>query len=329
MEVTLFHQLYNSYGGFKSFCVVGDYLSLDIPNFGTAIDDLYITFHFKQDGPARKSLEDLHENFHKNLSKLPKCTFYRKKKTLQLEILATFTTGQEINRNSKAPIQINPEWARATFDVISEHLSVIKAKLKASDNFDFDAFRQYFDQKLKSIPTDKTELDRIQKIASDLRKEAREKLDDWEKLGLPWDDYHPNARDIVSLPFQWSNTDEFSPNGNDTGADVLAMFEDWNKKNKSNPMIFLRELFSGWEVDISKPYESEYTSYTYFQGVVGLAFASCKLRGVCEVELRDMAIEAIDKYLDDIEGETSWEHLDDCMNKQKLSRKTLKAMPSP
>jgi len=158
---------------------------------------------------------------------------------------------------------------------------------------------------------------------------AFEKLDEWEKLGLDWDDYHPNAKDVVPVTKLWDSADEFAPNGNDTGADTLGFFADWNKRNSGkSTLIFLKDLLKNWEVDIDDPYESEYSSFTYFQTVVGLAFASAKLRGECEQLLKEKALLSIQRYLDEIAGRTEWEHRAECERTLKTSMEVITDMPN-
>ena len=303
------------------------HLEFEMPFFGGAINELDITLHFFHDGPARKTLEDMQEKFHKNLTSLPKCTFYRNKNRLVLDFEAKFTTGYEIQKNDKPPISINPEWVKATLGEIINQLPLIKSKIKKSDDFDFNSFESYITSKFENIPLSISALEKIEQHVSEYKNQTFDKLDDWEKLGIDWDDYHPNARTIIKYSFQWSGIDDFSPNGNDTGADVLSMFKDWNKRNKkTSPLIFIEKLLTGWEVDINNPYDSEYTSQTYFQSIVGLAFASYKLNGECDEKLKEMAISAIDKYLKEISAETNWEYLEECQKKQNLCKQTLEKM---
>jgi len=329
MDITVSHRLYNSFGGHKSISLVSELLEYKIPNFGDAIKELEITVHFYHDSPARKTLEKMQEEFHKNLEKLPKCTFYRKKQRLSLEIEGRFTTGYEIERNRKPPIQINPEWVKATLQEIISFAPLIKQKIKKSDKFDYSEFEDHLNATLNNIPNSIDELENIHEIVSERRKMAFNKLDDWEKLGLDWNDFHPNAREIVPIPNQWSCTDEFSPNGNDTGADTLEIFRKWDKRNSSNsPLSFLSKLLNDWEIDINSPYQSEYSSYTYFQSVTGLAFASAKIRGCCEQGLKDKAVTAIDEYLNSIKNNTTWEFKGECEEKLKFSKKTIEEMPT-
>ena len=329
MNITVSHRLYNSFGGHRSISLVSALLEYEMPQFGDAVHELEITINFYHDGPARKTLEKMQEEFHKRLETLPKCIFYRKKRRLSLEIEGKFTTGHEIESNQKPPISINPEWVKAALEAVIDFSYLIQQKLKKSDDFDYAAFQGHLNSVLNNIPDSSDELERIHDIVTKCRKEAFNQLDDWQKLGIDWDDFHPEAREIVPIPNQWSCTDEFAPNGNDTGADVLEIFRKWNKKNnKKTALSFLEKLLSDWEVSLDDPYRDEYSSYTYFQAVVGLAFASAKFRGFCEQDLKDKAVTVIDRYLHSIEDNTEWEYKAECEEKLKLSRRIIGEMPN-
>lgn len=328
MKIIVSHRLYNSFGGHKSISIVAELLEYKMPNIGDAIQELEITLHFFHDGPAKRSLQKTQDEFHEYLKSLPKCTFYRKKQCMKLEFEAKFATGFEIEKNKKPPIQINPDWVKSTFKEIINFLPLIKKKLKKSDRFDYERFEEHISTTLAEIPKNIDELENIRDIVAKRRKAAFDKLDDWEKLGLDWDNFHPNAKNVVPAPSLWSCTDEFSPNGNDTGADTLSFFLKWNKSNSdTTALAFLKKLLSDWDVEIDAPYKSDYSSLTYFQTVTGLAFASAKLRGKCEQELKDRAILAIDKYLESIKDIADWEHKKDCQYKLGLSKKVIEAMP--
>ncbi len=271
----------------------------------------------------------MQDKFHENLKSMPKCTFFRKKQRLVLDIEAKFTTGYEIERSKKPPIIINPDWSKSALIEIQDHLPIIESKIKKTDDFDFNLFEAHINRKLESFPTETSELEKIKTIVSTRKKEEHEKLDDWQKLGIDWEDYHPSSKAVVNHPFQWSCTDEFSPNGNDNGADTLELFRTWNKRNrKSSTMEFLSDLISRWNVDKNDPDEPGEISYTYFQIVVGLAFSSAKIRGYCSEELKILAISLIDKYIESIADEKKWPHKEECEKKQKLNRATIEKMPN-
>ena len=120
-----------------------------------------------------------------------------------MDIEGTFTTGYEIKRQRKPPNQINPEWVKATLETIVEGLPIINHKIKKDDDFDFGGFRQFLTAKLDEFPLSVEKLESIQDVVKARRKAAYEKLDDWGKLGIDWEDFHPNARELVPIPFQW------------------------------------------------------------------------------------------------------------------------------
>jgi len=328
VKLYILHQLYNCYGGHKSISLVSDLLEYAEPDFGTAIEDFEITLHFNHQSPTKSPSDPMYKSFHDNLKKLPKCTFYRKKKRLALEIEGTFTTGHELEKNRRPPIKINPDWVKGALSDIADNLPLIKAKIKKSDDFLFSDFESHILKTLDEMPTDIDELEKFSERVQQRKDESFEKLDDWEKLGLDWSEYHPSARDLVPLPELWSCIDEFSPNGNDTGADTLAIFRDWNKRNKSTPsLIFLTKLLQDWEIDIKRPYKNEYSTHTYFQAVVGLAFASAKIRGECEQTVKEKASVAIKDYLERIANITNWEHKKECEEKLENALKVITDMP--
>ena len=163
------------------------------------------------------------------------------------------------------------------------------------------------------------------KIDDNISKEIIEEL---KERG--WSDmieHFTTTKEMLPYAFLWSTSDYFSPHGNDTGFDVLALFRDWNMSYPlSPPMEYLKELFRGWEIDIENPYDKDYTSYssmTYYQSIVSLAIAVVKVRREFEPNVSLMAVEAIDKYLKEIKVETDWESLKECEEKALLVRKLL------
>ncbi|MCV6623459.1 MAG: hypothetical protein OIF51_17100 [Cellvibrionaceae bacterium] len=327
MKISALHRLYNVYGGQKSISMAGYWLEHNSPEFGIAIDEIEIIMHFYHDGPARKSLESMQKEFHQTLKSLPKSKFLRKKKQLTLEIEGTFITGYEIERLSKPPIQINPAWVKSALHTIVEALPFLEKKLKKSDDFDFKSFKAYCKDRLSALPSTIEELQPVYDEVLSSRKAAFEKLDPWEKLDISWEDYHETARALLPDPFLWSVTDEFSPNGNDTGADTLELFKEWNKKNETRCTIeFLSKLMIDWEIDIKSPYANEYSSYTYFQATVGLAFASAKIRGECEDELKKLASAALDRQINTMSLDVGWEFKDECVNKLAICKSIIEKM---
>ncbi|MGD1840973.1 MAG: hypothetical protein ACFB0B_08775 [Thermonemataceae bacterium] len=60
---------------------------------------------------------------------------------------------------------------------------------------------------------------------------------DDEEIGLAKTTSHPNFNTIVEEAFYYDLMDDFSPFGNDTGADTLMTLSDWIKENSSDEGI--------------------------------------------------------------------------------------------
>ena len=160
----------------------------------------------------------------------------------------------------------------------------------------------------------------MHKIDENIEKNIIDELNErgWEEVL----DSFSQTKSLLPYAFLWSTSDYFAPNGNDTGFDTLASFREWNTQNLHlSPLNFLRDLLESWEINIEEPYDEDYDSYcsmTYYQSVVGLAIAVVKIRGKFDKKLSTMAIEAINKYLNEIEVETKWVHLKECQEKALL-----------
>ena len=78
----------------------------------------------------------------------------------------------------------------------------------------------------------------FRKINSRFETEWKQRLaqmDPWERLGIDWDDWHPAARKLLNDPFFWDQGSDYSPHGNDTGADLLADFKKWHGQHPQVP----------------------------------------------------------------------------------------------
>lgn len=127
--------------------------------------------------------------------------------------------------------------------------------------------------------------------------------DEWE---LSPQNSHPRAARLLADQFYWDPADDNSPFGNDTGADTLALFREWRKRNaRSAPLDFLNELLGGWGVadggwDAVGPArvrrlleEDEYSLIVRDDAVIALAFGQLLLEGVIDGETRRRALSAL------------------------------------
>src|SRR5581483_7953999 len=112
-----------------------------------------------------------------------------------------------------------------------------------------------------------------------------------------WIDFHPKAREVLDSPFYWECGNDFAPNGNDTGADVLHGFRKWRMKNVRTPSRqFFQQLMRAWEVNPKG--NDDFSVQTFDQSAIGLAFAHLKFDAACPKWLKDTALAAVKRQRD-------------------------------
>jgi uncharacterized protein YfeS len=129
--------------------------------------------------------------------------------------------------------------------------------------------------------------------------------EDWE---LVPENGHKNAQILLTEAYYWDCTDENSPLGNDTGADVFTFYSEAIEEDPSlDPVIFLEALLESWEmliddwtlVDASeisqRVADNLYTLRTSDDAVIGLAFGMCIIHGYVDSRIREMALIAVQR----------------------------------
>ena len=135
-------------------------------------------------------------------------------------------------------------------------------------------------------------------------------FDDPEGEVLSRETSHPNFVNTLTEEFYYDCTDEFSPFGNDDGADTLASLEEWYQQNGDlkKPLKFLKELIEenwGFETKYMKLIdkeqilkinsENEFMFDTIDHSIVATAFGQYKIEGTLSSDLKDLANIAIDR----------------------------------
>jgi uncharacterized protein YfeS len=289
MKIWVSIHTYNTYGGHTTLSLIGQYFASGQPNFGSAIRELDINIYFASGEGPKKTLESLHERFRLFIERLPAAKFYRKKAKFEVSYVSRLGDSRLIGYG---PVKFDLFLSGAR--EIAGELSVIGRKLKRSDDFDFDGFSKWIRERLDSLPKGLEELEILKERLDAEAKAERDAMDEWEKLGIDWEDYHPQAREILDQPFYWDCTDDFAPNGNDTGADVLGLYAERKKRTKNlSGMKFLEGLIRGWGFDASQPSDDELLTVTTEEARIGLAFAQLKVDGVCEDAVCVAALDSI------------------------------------
>ncbi|MEY2427961.1 MAG: hypothetical protein QOJ40_846 [Verrucomicrobiota bacterium] len=279
---------YNSYGHDPTLSLISGLILTDAPAFGPGVSELTVTFHFPHSGPPRISLEQLYAAFHSDRLKLPKVVFERSRGKVSIDIASNLSKGTERERCRDLSLPL----LRGAFTETLAALRLLKGRFTAKDDFLLDEFLSHCLQRGENLPRTEDALSLLKKRHNEREAAIRTALSPWERLGIDWRDFHPDARRILDDPFFWKQADDFSPHGNDTGADLLSDYRLWLKRYPaSDPLDFYRRLIAGWG------FSDESTDPTFRsvsdEAAVALAFAELKLRGACRPSVADLARQAL------------------------------------
>jgi len=302
MKMRIYAKSYDSWGGNPHLSLIGDFLLREASSFGTAIEEIEFTLVLPDRGPPKTTLGSLFETHHRYRASLPKVTFHRKKKRVEIAIASEAMDGRDWKFTPITDLTI---FSRGVVEVIAG-LDLLQKRLKTSDDFNLDALMSQCAASKALVPSNENDL---QIIIAELRaadEKRRAGMSPWEKLGIDWEDFHPKAKSILDDPFFWNCTDDFSPNGNDTGADLLEGYRDWLKKHKEgHPAKFVEALAKRWGYNGRTDMDEE----TRDEADVALAFADIKLRGGCDAQARQRALDAIKNQRRIANDATDWPHL--------------------
>jgi uncharacterized protein YfeS len=301
MEFYVMAKSYNCYGGHTTLSPIGQFLLRGAPDFGNAINEITVTLHFPSSGPAKKTLEQLLDRHNSHRASLPKITYRRVKGKVEIDVASDLMDGRDWKPSPRLSL---PLFARGVDEVIHA-LSLMGKRLKHTDAFDLDAFLSLCESARQRIPISE---DALQDLAAELNaadQARRAAMSPWEKLGIDWEDFHPRAREILDDPFFWECADAFSPNGNDTGADLLEAYRDWLKRHKNGESIdFLDRLAKQWGYSDIDGMDEDVRD----EAAIALAFADLKLRSICDQEARELALKSINRQRAEAEAATDWSH---------------------
>lgn len=307
---------YNCYGGHPTLSLLGDFLLLDAPDFGDAIKEIELILRFADSGPPERTLEGMYESFHANQATMPLVTYRRSKGRMEIAVASSVMDG----RDWKASRELSLELFKRGFDEVIQALSLMRKRLKKTDAFDLDAFLAHCEAGRRSIPDSEEGLQQLAanlKVADQARRDA---MSPWEKLGIDWEDFHPEARKILDDPFFWDCVHDFSPNGNDTGADLLESYRDWLKGRRDvHPMRFFERFSKECGYDSPQAMDEE----SFDEAAIGLAFAELKLRGLCDEEVRALALTSIERKRVEAEASVDWSHRDERLKTLEMMRLKL------
>ena len=306
MQFSVMARTYSTYGGHSTLSLIPGFLHEDADDFGPAVSELTVTFHFPHTGRARSSLEQMFADFHVNRQSLPKVVFRRKKGQASIDIASELLDGKDWEQSRGLSL---PLFKAGVAETIAA-LELLKKRLTPKDDFKLETFLAHCRKAQTRLPSTAEEL---ASLAAERKKRQAARyaaMSPWERLGIDWRDFHPDARKVLDDPFFWECSNDFAPNGNDTGADLLADYRKWLRRNPSDdPISFYRELIRRWGFP-SEP-GSDLDQTVMDEAAVALAFAEFKLRAGCRPSVAALARAAIQRQRQHAIEAENWPHKDE------------------
>jgi uncharacterized protein YfeS len=303
MEFLISARTYNTYGGHEILSLIPDFLLGDADDFGAAVSELTVTFHFPHSGRARPTLEQMFANFHANRQSLPKVVFRRKRGQAAIDVASELLDGKDWDRKRGLSL---PLFIAGVAETIAA-LDLLGKRLTSTDDFQLEAFLAHCREAQTRLPSTAEELASVAEECQKRRTARHAAMSPWERLGIDWRDYHPEARQVLNDPFFWDCTNDFAPHGNDTGADLLADYRKWLRRNPcGDPIEFYQELTRRWDLSLEPTSDLDQTVLD--DAAVALAFAEFKLRAECRPAVAELARGAIRRQSLEAMKAVDWPH---------------------
>lgn len=303
MRFHVMARTYNTYGGHSSLSLISDFLLWDAGEFGPAISELNVTFHFPHTGHALPTLEQLYDNYHKYRDTLPKVVFRRKRGQASIDIASELIDGRDWGMRRGLSLHLFNAGVAETV----ASLNLLKKRLTAKDDFQLEAFLAHCEQAQSRLPCTGQELATFSEECKKRQTATYAAMSPWERLEIDWTDYHPDARNVLDDPFFWECGDDFAPHGNDTGSDLLADYRKWFRRNPNgDPVMFYRDLIRRWGFSAEPKDEIDQTVMD--EAAIALAFAEFKLRADCRPSVAALVRDAVQRQRQQAISAIDWSH---------------------
>jgi len=337
MDLHVLTRSYNSYGGTLEFKVIEALFDQVGATFGSAVSeiDFHLCLASRPGTVPRPTLEQLFDEYHSQwLPTLPMRSYRRAKRLVEISSKVIGLYAQDLIPEEEAEYKarknryLHDRQVEVCRLLVSE-LEALKTKFKRTDDFDYSGFMTWVRLLPEVIPQHKSEADALIATLDERRRQLREQMSPWEKLDIDWNEFHPEAKKLIPDHRLWSAVDDLSPNGNDTGADVLALVQEEKSKLKASRdegYDFYRQIWESWGFSWPPTNEpSDAVDYnTHREFVLALAFSYLKVLGQCPIWLRESAINEIEKYQTFLKARhQGWSHLQAALEMQALMHKAL------
>jgi uncharacterized protein YfeS len=302
MDISVYRRSYNTYGGSSIFSFVGDFLTARLGDYGSAVESIELIACLRsRTRTFLPTLEEMFDQFHEYVKRLPQVTFRRKLKRIEIIFLSEHFFSQDDETWKPSAKKCN----RAAEEVAGA-LTLVKKRLKPADDFNVERLLADASRLLATKIDSMEEWEKFREEAKAKRLALQAMKTPWELLEIDWSHYHRKAREILDDPFFWECADDLAPHGNDTGADLLEDYRRWDRRNRTrSPLDFLDRLMAKWGLEpidwwvtdpdaVKKLHQDDPIPLSVCNELaVALAFAVVKMRAKCPGDVIQMALAAL------------------------------------
>jgi hypothetical protein len=271
-------------GGVPSF--VSDLME-DGGRFRTGLAELELTFvqrgeyvpSFADGCTVRDGSDGQRDKWEQRLSGLPERKFQRQKRKASV----TLRGDPRLDYRDKVYLtNITREDVRIGAEMVRDALAYVQSTLKRADGVDLSGLIAAADTVAqRDWPSDEA-LRESCRLAHEKDRARIKAMDPWSMIDMQG--FHPGARKVLDHPSDWSQSDDFSPHGNDLGADILG---GWSGL-KSKSVAAVAQYF---EIDLAA--DDAEASMARIQISQALAFGHIKTSGACPKDVALLALEIL------------------------------------
>jgi hypothetical protein len=215
------------------------------------------------------------------LATLPKRRFSRKIGKMALEVRGDIALD---NQDKIYLINVTRDQIRIAASMISSTLLKIKGTLKPADGVDLTEIIMAANALAARDWQSDEAMRKDLAVAFALDSARMAAMNPWSKIDMTG--YHKSARKILDQPSDWNQIDDFSPHGNDLGADILG---DWPSLKRMR----VEAVAKRFEIDLT----SDASGMDRIQLYFALAFGHVKKAGACPSDLALETLAVLDRDL--------------------------------
>lgn len=293
---------YASYGA-SILTAASEHLELafkDIEPINLAIE---VTAYIAHDGPPRRSLEALLEEHIARFPKQVRAQYRAKVGKLNVEYPSDLREAESFGRPGGI-YAVAHVFPRALDELSGAVVEGLRSKPAIWSKIDVARLNEAIEKSKAALPASPGQISHYMRQMDEARAVSLKAPVSIDDLDIEWSRYHPASREILDAPFFWSAIDDDAPHGNDTGSDLLAAFQHWNRRNPTTSCEgYVDRLLRRWGVIAEQArgrLDELHLDSIRHEADIALAFAAIKLRGACEDREARAAINAIEKRIEQL-----------------------------